>query len=270
MLALDSTLDFRSLILRVAEADALQSHGTDGSGPAEIPTDPADLDRIKRSINDAVRHICNEYPWSWLRQPVTITLSTDGTGPNCVESSPVRYRLHPAVVSAPYGKPGWRDAGNTYGASIRTCSYDLVQNAWASGSQSGPPQRLAVFTSSVAVPPGQRPGLEMWVWPTPDQAYTVTAEYSVRPLPLSDLGDRGMWPEWLDMHVIDVAAMLLLGVRDSGYETARAAAAASFEAAKSRDMQARTTNLGKLGGGNEAPLRQNNTIRWHDGTVLLS
>ena len=84
--ALDHSLTFRDLQVRVAEMDGTATQSGTAVAP---PTDAVALERLKRAINDAAANVARKASWLWLRQTHTITLDPDGAAVDNIDSSDV-------------------------------------------------------------------------------------------------------------------------------------------------------------------------------------
>lgn len=213
---IDSSLTFRALILRVAEAIGVPLYS--GADAAAIPSNAHDLDKCKRIVNDALRMFYLAYSsWSFLRPKLEIVLSTDGTGPYNVQSDASRYRL-PWFVQGPpreawtFSLPGssgyWGEIGSVGIAELRKARAAFT-------GTTGCPKMIAMTPSSdVPVGIGGRQGWELNVYPDPDQAYSVVANYSVQPRDLTALEERVLAPS---LHDAAIQALCVAeGLRQCG------------------------------------------------------
>ncbi|NBW11582.1 MAG: hypothetical protein EBR82_26485, partial [Caulobacteraceae bacterium] len=215
----DNSLTFRDLQIRVAELANLASHSGTVAAP---PSDTLALDQIKRAINDAAANVARKASWLWLRQSHTITLDEDGTGVDNIAGDSTRYALHPSVQSAPYGRVTWRNAAQTDGGKVFSTSTDQLLYMLARDSQTtGAPRYISVQPAiGVSTPSGARPRMELRVWPKPSEAFTLTCEFSVTPVPLSLDTDRGIWPPYMDLPIVRAAFAAMLKYADPQFAAA--------------------------------------------------
>jgi len=240
----DTSLTFGDLKLRVAEAVDVAPQGSGSDNRATAPTDPNLKDRIERAINDAARQIAGAWRWTWLSPTLSITLSPDGDGPMSVNEDPTRYRLPACVNSAPFGRVAWKYPAGTSGGGIVTDTHidRLVDMTDRSPDFEGPPQYCAVRPIE-GVGIGDRPGIELLVWPKPDQAYVLTSRFRVMPTRMVNDAERPIWPEWMDDAVIAKAVTNFLRPQDEGYGQYQSNAAAALSLAKDRDGDMRGKRL---------------------------
>jgi hypothetical protein len=191
-------LSFNDLILRVAEHGGKAVYAQ--SAAAAIPTDPHDLDLVKRIVNDGWRRFVNSNPkWHWLTPTFRITFDPDGTTSRTVEqvdgddSDAVRA----ARYYAPDGFFGHMVSNFTYppdGPRVRIDVTDEQQirelYAAASGT-TGDPFLVAwrpIPNRHSATQHNRR--WEFIFWPTPDSGHTVTARCRLYPNRLAELEER--------------------------------------------------------------------------------
>jgi hypothetical protein len=209
------------------------------------------LDKIKRAINDAAANVARKASWLWLRQTHTITLNAAGTGSDNIGSDATRYALHPSVQSAPYGRVTWRNAAQTDGGKVFSTSTDqiLYFNAMDS-TTTGAPRYVSVQPAiGVATPAGGRPRMELRVWPKPSEAFTITCEFSVTPIPLTLDTDRGIWPAYMDLPIVRAAFASLLAYTDPQYATATGEADKAIAEARMHEGENRNRRLGRMESG---------------------
>lgn len=168
-------LTFDQLRIRVAEFLGV----ADNSGSAAaLPTDPIDLDRVGRIVNDGyARFLSENEKWNFLSVPLTITFQT-----NMVAADPSRYYLPDdffGIVLSPWA----------YGASGPRITLDQVEEGRirslrAGATVTGNPALVAVRPINVDdTATGQR--WEAWFWPVPSGTQSVTAVYKRFPNALS-------------------------------------------------------------------------------------
>ena len=214
---LDTSLTFEQMIIRVAEALRMASYvNPDNSSDvtdnqARIPRDRNRLDICKRAVNDALDelHAAKPQGWRCLRRTVEFTMSTDGTGPDSIATDPGRIRLPLGVQGPPIGKWTWGLAGQ-YGGELTDCHEDAVRGRYLSTSGSdwtGYPRLICVrpFHDVGISPGGDRRGWEAYVWPRPDQAYTLSARFNLMHRKMVELSERHVFGALHDQNIIDLA-----------------------------------------------------------------
>lgn len=246
--ALDHSLTFRDLQVRVAEMDGLADHSGTVAAP---PSEAIGLDTIKRAINDAAADIARKASWLWLRQTITITLAPDGDAVDSIASDATRYALPPQVVSAPYGRVIWKNAGATDGGKVFSTSTDqLLYLAARDPDSTGAPRYVSVQPAyGLATAAGSRPRMEMRVWPKPSEAFTLTCEFSVTPIPLVNDSDRGIWPAYMDLPVVRRAYANIRKYTDADFAMATEAADKAIAEARAHEGENRNRRIGRMGAG---------------------
>ena len=77
-MAPDSTLTYKDLLIRVAEAAGIASYinpADAADNTAQVPTDPHNLDLCKRAVNDGLDQFYLSNPrWSFLKPTVSLSL----------------------------------------------------------------------------------------------------------------------------------------------------------------------------------------------------
>jgi hypothetical protein len=193
-------LSFEQMIVRVAEAVGVADYPDGTDNRATIPSDPNTLALVKDAINDGRAAFYAEDSklkpsgdpgvWQFLRPHVSVTLSTDGTGPACIRGAAYRYKLdaglagpssNQIICELPDGASG--------GHPVTVTSIDRVRASRAgSPSQTGRPQ-FAAFAPLDAGQFDLSPRVELQVFPTPDQAYILQIPMRRQWAPLGDLND---------------------------------------------------------------------------------
>lgn len=177
----DTTITFRQLRIRVAEALGVAYYGSDGTQSAQPPQDLHDLNRVDRAITDGLATFYGAHDWYWLQPVVTVTLSPDGTGLSNIDSDPARYRMPWYVQGPPTGhiKVELEGGGSTYDiphASLTT----VIEETGRTHKVASMPV-VAGFGPYVGA--GDRAsdvrGWEMRVAPKPDRAHKIYAEYRI-------------------------------------------------------------------------------------------
>lgn len=193
-------LSFRDMIVQVAKAVGVADYGDGDDNTATLPSDPNNLAMVKEAINDGRAAFYAEDSklkpsgdpgiWQFLRPHVDLVMSTDGTAPACIGGAAYRYKLdaglagpssNQVICVTPDGAGG--------GAPVDVTSIDRVRAARAGRpSQIGRPHLVAF----VPLDAGQfdlAPRVELQVFPTPDQAYTLQIPMRRQWAPLGDLND---------------------------------------------------------------------------------
>jgi hypothetical protein len=178
-------LTFRDLQIRVAEYLGVADYS---GGTAAPPSDPHDLELVKRLVNDGYRRFIAANPrWQWLTPLITITFDPTGAGSQCVAGDASRYYM-------PDGFYGSLVEPFTYGSTgprvyIRAVNEAVIRALQSAGTASGYPTLVALRPLAVtAASTGQR--WEAVFWPTPGADYTVTARARLFPDKLVNDTDR--------------------------------------------------------------------------------
>ena len=72
-----STLTFGDLLIEVARKIGVAYYGAAGTGVAQVPIDPHDLDEVKRHVNNGIRMFIADAPpsgWRWTRPVASVVL----------------------------------------------------------------------------------------------------------------------------------------------------------------------------------------------------
>lgn len=242
MNAVDTSLDLRAIMLRVAEKVGLAYYGAAGNEKAQIPVDPADYDRVLRAINDGIEMVYRAYPkWTFLDQTIDIPLSVDGTGAECIDSDAGRYRLPWFVAGPPQKDPVWSQTPQTgWGGMARLIDYNqvLAMRAVSTNGQNGTvytgwPKYVGCTTYQPRN--GKRQGWELVVFPNPNQAYTLRCTFRVFAPKMVELGEKHVMGAQHDQTLIDAAAWAFKR-DDSKDPTERAMYKAEFDQSLSQSI----------------------------------
>lgn len=276
----DGSLNFGDIMLRVAVALNIATYSTGTNNSAALPTDPNRLSRLKRVTNDGARKFCNStrHPienttqrWTWLQPRVEIDFKTAGDGPMQWGADPTRAILPLGVCSAPKGQISWKNTDDNNGAGqVYNVSHDQVELLAARNpTLTGPPLYCTVKPGT-SPKLGNRPGLELHIYPKPDRNITVGARFRIAPVEMIDLAERGIWPAVHDDTVIAfaIAAWKLEDGDDSGEARAIALLANSFDL----DKEMHPKSLGQLSGSGSVNCPQSRTPLWNatTGSYLLT
>lgn len=189
-LNIDTGWSFGRLILEVAEDAGL----ADQTGSvAAIPTDAHQLDLIKRAVNKGYQEFIRMDPqWSFRNRSFTITTSASGTAPDAIGGDAGIIRLPRWLARAPETPFEFVDENSVY-ERVEPVSYARVRGQQQRFPQSGPPEMgcaRPIDGDGRAV--GQRSGTvwALYLWPTPDAAYTLESSGHVFPYDMVELEER--------------------------------------------------------------------------------
>lgn len=211
----EDSLTYRDIQIRVAELVGYSSYLP--TGEATVPADAGRLDRIKRSINDAVREIAVATDgngqcirWVWKQVHTTIALVVAGDSPQNIDGDAGRYSLPWWVRSTPTGRATWSLADGMSGVAVAVVDAPSIERDWYSRPQAkGPPVMCGVRPRAFNTDPGQRLGYELLVSPRPDQAYVLHLQFEMGSFSLKGDGDRCPWFPEMDLLLVAWAASLL-------------------------------------------------------------
>lgn len=189
----DTSATLYDLLVRVAEVAGCASYenpddATDNR--ARPPTDPHDLDRCTRAINDAQNHMARAYHWECLQQNISIPLSSDGAGPMNVDGDPAIYALPWYCVT---GNPpaAWTlydsASGSLIATDVVTTDFARVRAKQVSLPNTTGRPTMAGINNAVR---GQRRGWNLHIWPRPGYDYTLDAQMRIAPVKLINMDDR--------------------------------------------------------------------------------
>jgi len=207
----DTSLTFQDLILRVAEETRFAKYDdSNPNSPAQIPTDRGILDKIKRAINDGISLMARDYPkWTSLRPQVSFVMSTDGTGPlnlpNPItgEPDPSIYRLPWYITGRPINGWHWVSTASNFSGFAVDCDPERIDHLQRSTQTSSYPRVASIVPSISKGDTGaDRQTKAVRFWPSPDQAYQVTARFLVHPSPMIELQDRHIFGASHDQTVL--------------------------------------------------------------------
>lgn len=212
----DTSLTFRDLILRVAEETnfALYDDSSPDS-PAAIPTDRVVLDKIKRAVNDGIDLLARAYTkWTSLRPQVSFLMSTDGTGPLNLKN-PITQEPDPSIYRLPWyitGRPinGWNFAstGSNFTGRVQDCDPERIDYYQRASQTSSYPRFASIVPSPSTGDTGaDRQTKAVRFWPSPDQAYQITARFLIHPPPMIELDDRHIFGASHDQTVLAFAML---------------------------------------------------------------
>ena len=243
----DTGWTFRDLILRVAEEYGCADQN---GSVADIPSDPHNLDKVKRAVNIGYREFLSEDPdWSFRRRPFTVVTNADGAGPNNVGRDAGIYRLQRFVQRMPERDLQFTDDNYPMGMICPTSYMDILRMRQTSPSP-GPPTHYHIRKADpVDGRTGQGSGghWEIIFYPTPDSAYTFQGTCFAYPYDMVELGEQHIAGAEHDLTVLAYAtkAMYINPHEDADKrESARGQAAEMLAKSKEIDRRARTGVLG--------------------------
>lgn len=174
-------LTFASMQLRVAEMLGIADYS---AGAAAVPTDPHDLDLVKRLVNDGYRRYVNSNAgkWDFLAPLISVTFTTTAGATN-VSADTARYYM-PAGFFGEFLSPfTYPQSGPRM--SIETVSEDAIRIMQASSEQTGDPAYVAIRPLADSLANSDKVRFEAVFYPTPSTVYTVTARGRIYPNQLS-------------------------------------------------------------------------------------
>lgn len=218
-------MTLKDLTLRVAERAAkIQQNAT--TGKVEARTVEPDADSLYRSVIDGAREFEDAHDWAWKECVVEMQLYPDGDGPRNIEGSAYRYLLPQPFSAIPSGDVQWTldnsDGGDCH---IRHHSY-VRRQRFLNPTETGPPQIISGhYSPLVGGGKSSGGGIELQVFPKPDDNYTVSFESRLGYSVLTDASDRGYWPACHDQTVVAFAVRcLFVSDRQAGDVAKREAA----------------------------------------------
>lgn len=254
-MALDQSMTFRDMQIRVAERVGIASY-TDGI--AAPPTGSEDLDLVKRALHDAERELWRAVDprtgqsvrWTFQAPIIEIDLDPDAATARNINADSTRYLLPVGIYSAPIGRVSWGD-GST-GGHVHDTSIDrVIRMSSERPDEQGPPLYCAVTQADgVTTPIGQRPQMELRVFPKPSRDITLRSRFKMEPIRLVNDGDRPNRPPAHDLTVIDIAVQKIAEMgslpNKQDRESAKATATASLIASIESDNDIKPKTLGRL------------------------
>lgn len=246
----DTSMSFGDLILRVAVEVGL----SDTSGGVDaIPSDPGDLAKVKRAVNDGIGLFARAWAkWRWMEPEVTLTMDPDGEAPECVPGTSNEYVLPWFCQGSPLTDWITTVDPNGIGTRVQSTSIERIR---AYRSEDSDYQGRPGMAAHVVHQPGNGQSLNRPRWKVvfdrnPDSAYVLTARFRVAQPSLVELTDRHLAGSQHDQSVVDAAVWAYwrgnheadAGVRGSAQERFNRAVAESV----SLDSRQRESNLGPM------------------------
>lgn len=186
----DTGWSFGDLIREVAEDAGLADQS--GSVPA-IPSDPATLDIIKRAVNKGYREFLRIDPqWSFLNRSLVIVTSSEGTGPDCIGGDNAVVRLPRWVQGVPATPFEYIDENSIY-CRLVMVDYATLQGKRQRYPEVGTPEFGCVRhidAPGSMIGPGSGRVMALYLYPTPDAAYTLESTARVLPYDMVELEER--------------------------------------------------------------------------------
>lgn len=219
-------LTLADIKLRVAER---VSKTREASGVTAVPTDAGELDQITRGIADAQRMLLSPvnpqtrrfFMWRWLDRTIEVPITATGTG-RSPGASPHRYLIEQPIMAVPGGTVAYSvDSGGGAAISQRTYRHltDLIHsNPNATG--------FPIYVAFKMVPGRRDQVMEMALFPSPSQDFTVKFLAPCAPDPLADDAQVGEWPMWIDDLVVALAVKCIMDSDREAGSAAQAKAAA--------------------------------------------
>lgn len=212
----DTSKSFDELATDVAVTCGLADY-VDASGAstvAGLPTDPDDLNRVRKAINDAIALMALERTWNCLTIDYQITLDVEGDGISNVGGDPGRYLLPWYVVQQPgHHLWAWTNSDG-YGGQAALGAIEMIQIARSKDQSLTGVPRLLAMTPHMAKEPADRNRLELWVWPNPDIAYTLEASIQLFPARLVHGTDKHVFGAIHDPTLVAGAIYLMHSVME--------------------------------------------------------
>jgi len=211
----DFSMTFADLRLRLAERVGLVQQ--DAAQRVIARTSEPDRTRLDNAVNDGIREfmafsgpvLINGRPmafdgWEWSKAKFSITLAKEAGG-SAAGQDPSLVLLPAFMASRPTAGVSYRrsDTGLLGGKMDLRHPSDIAQRHATDSVAIGSPTYGCVTFN-----PANRSGLhnrgswELRVWPKPDADYTVEFEARVQPIPFSNDGERGLWPEIHDLTIV--------------------------------------------------------------------
>lgn len=207
---LTSSKTFGEMLLELAErvgkADYINPDD-DTDNRARLPSDPHDLDKLKRCLNNGYRSFFNAWPhWRFAEMAHEITFAPDGDGPTNLDADGARYRLPSTIAGNPVGD--WTYLGTTTPLScvMRTDHQSIERMQQIGDTSTGDPRYCAVRpVKTKDQPTGDPTACEAVFYPAPNRALTVRATFRVRPPKLVDPAQRHVCGADHDLSIIAFA-----------------------------------------------------------------
>lgn len=223
---IDRNMTRDELILRIAEqADRKRQNAT--TGKIEASMDEPDRDVLLRALEDGIREFEDCRSWAYRDVIAELDIVADGDGPLNIDGDPCRYLLPAHFTAIPSGEPCWSLDDNTGGEmSIRHISI-IKRSRFLCPTEIGTPRMIGgQYSADVAPGLQQSGGIEVQVWPKPDDDYTVCFSTRIGHSGFVEGNERGKWPAVHDLTIVAFAVRrLFLSDRAAGAPAKRDAEA---------------------------------------------
>lgn len=204
--------------LRVAERVSIIA---ESEGIRIVPTDVGNADRFARALQDGIDELCDRHLWEWMKVWVDVVLSPDGTSADCVDASPVRYKMPDGVYAVPDMTeiPVMEDGANAGWSAAVVSSQQMERYRASNALMTGVPRYVSfgqaiILNSTPSTPRNAdgRPIFQMQVYPIPSKAWRL--RFPVYRRPARIVADNGpvMWPACHDHTVIAFATLAFMRV----------------------------------------------------------
>lgn len=251
MIDLESSMTFEQMILDLAERSGNAYYGANGDEALQLPADERTLQTLSDWINRGYRWFLQQDPhWTFCQTSVPFTCSPEGTGPYNVAADAGRMKLPHPLRSRPKSNPRFTSTTTrTTGIAVYTPEAVLALR------QQDPTTGTPLFCAFRPIPqadrkPGEHPNTwEMLLWPSPDSAYTLEADFRIVPYPMIEPSERHVAGADHDTTILAAAAYEWAS-RDSTDPSQKASLLAERTAAIAAsirlDRSKRPPRLGKL------------------------
>ena len=190
------------MVKRIAmQATLIQQNAT--TGRVEADASEPTLTKLLDAFWDGCKEFEDSHNWAWKDVGVELVLNPDGTGPYNIDSDPSRYLMPPQFEAVPSGEVFWK-FGTSYGGvmAVRHAS-EVARARFMAPQETGEPEMIGgEFNRRVAPGLGQSGGIEIQIFPAPNQAYTAYFRSRLACVRLSDDNQTGHWPACHDLTVV--------------------------------------------------------------------
>lgn len=189
-------LTLYDLLITLGERVGQYDRGTGADNRTVPETDPQSRDRLIRAINNGRREVYSRMPDARCFQPrLSITTDPNGTAAQVVGADISKYRLPYAVQGLAGGQWTWSlpSSGGWGGNLTQTHPNDIARMHYTAntGSLTGFPRAMALLTEVLNNPqdPGRKTCTILWIYPKPDQAYTLEGQVRIMYEPMVTMTD---------------------------------------------------------------------------------
>lgn len=191
---------------RVAlRVDQIEQSASTGKNEARA-TNPTD-DLLDLAVRDGTDEFYRAHKWSFDSQFVEFTLAPAGDGPLNINADPTRILLPPYIESLPQTSVLFKGPGTNPGGRARVRHMDEVATrAYQDPISMGFPEAVGCeYNATLRAGLSERGGIELRVWPKPDQAYVLGFRSRIGAIPFVVDSQRGQWPQGHDATVVAFA-----------------------------------------------------------------